>query len=83
MIWVHVPWGSEDDKFPGWAPFKATVDTSAWTMHTSAENLADAVRRLSTRASVNLFHQSPTKIDEFIDHYGLEARSVTKDPLSI
>lgn len=84
MIWVHVPRGRQEDKFTAWAPHRATaVDTSAWTMHTSAENLADATRRLSDRATVILFHQSPTKIGQFIEHYGLNARALTKDPLSI
>jgi hypothetical protein len=52
-------------------------------MHTSAEYLSEAVRKLSKRASVILFHQSEGNIQQFINDYNLEARPLTREPIPL
>jgi hypothetical protein len=83
MIWAHMPWGRREGPFIDWAPYRVDVDTSPWTMHTSAEYLSEAVRKLSKRASVILFHQSEGNIQQFINDYNLEARPLTREPIPL
>jgi hypothetical protein len=83
MIWAHMPRGRREDAFADWAPYRADVDTSPWTMHTSAKYLADAVRKLSERSSVILFHQSAANIEQFINDYNLQARPLTREPIPL
>ena len=52
-------------------------------MHTSAKYLADAVRKLSERSSVILFHQSAANIEQFINDYNLRARPLTREPIPL
>jgi hypothetical protein len=83
MIWAHMPWGRREGPFTDWAPYRVDVDTSPWTMHTSAKYLAEAVGKLSKRASVILFHQSEANIQQFINDYNLEARPLTREAIPL
>ncbi len=79
IVGREVNWLAEDS-IPG---SRLDVDTTSWSLHSSAEVLQMTIEHFAQHCTVVLFHNYPKRIQQFISRQGLKAYALSDELMHI